>query len=455
MFLICMSRLSNFILISIVLCTVGVLFYRGLFNFYFQDDFIHLTLGWINNRSDLIKLIAPVTNFPYRPIAIQILSFIAVSIFNLNPLPSHLLLFILHGLNIVLLWTILSKLAFSKFPKFFTVFLYATSSVHFMLLYWWSIVYMLLGTTLMLLNILLFESIEKSYTFSKLSLFFLIFFLMLITNEALIIFPLFIIAYSHILQKTQVKKLIIPSFLFSILFALLRLNIAQYPLSGDYRIGKAAEVFKTGIWYFFRSLNLPEGIRMMTKGSYISVFLLLILIRFLILLIFIKNIKYLTKDSMRLIAFGAVWYLIFAFPFFLLPNHLSPFYLNTALIGFMIALETLIFPIKIRKINRLSGFLASIVLGMYGLLSFVNVQFLNKTHWVIWRAQLAKFYLEKTIRTFPTLPQGVTIVYKDTKVDPSEIAVVFSGNKALRLYYHDPLLNVVYGRGESQYIISD
>ena len=92
---------------------------------------------------------------------------------------------------------------------------------------------------------------------------------------------------------------------------------------------------------------------------------------------------------------------------------------------------------------------------MYGLLSFVNVQFLNKTHWVIWRAQLAKFYLEKTIRTFPTLPQGVTIVYKDTKVDPSEIAVVFSGNKALRLYYHDPLLNVVYGRGESQYIISD
>lgn len=445
--------INNLILFLIVFAAILFVFYRGLFNFYFQDDFIHLSLGWITSISDFFKLIKPIPYFPYRPIAIQVLSFVAVHIFNLNPLPAHILLFILHGVNIVLLWKVLNDFFSQKLIKFVVVFLYGINTTHFMLLYWWSILFMLLSTTFFLLTFLILCKYEKKPTGVNTFGYFFLLFLMLITNEALFVFPFFVVIYSYFFKKRHVEKLIFPSFLFSALFILLRIYFAKYPLSSDYKIGNLVEIIRTARWYFLRAANLPEGVKIMSESWQKIVLSLFVMVWGLLGYKFLKGLRHLKREDFTKFLFGISWYLIFAFPFFLLSSHISSYYLNTALIGFFIALSSVCFSVK-------SGFVI-LTLFLYGLLSYLNADFLHKTHWVVWRAEVAKRYVEKTKKMYPFLPKGATLVFKDTKVSPSEISVALSGNKALRLYYNDLELEVEFSKDdmmsgrESDYVVSE
>lgn len=493
-----MRRFSGIAEVFLVFILVLLIYHQGLFNFFFQDDYIHLDLGWLRSISDITKLIIPVDYFPFRPIAIQFLSFIAVHIFSLNPLPAHMLLFAIHGLNLLLLWRVLDEISCHRFEKFVIILLYGTSSIHFMLLYWWSISYMLLGTTFTLTNFLYLDKYEKKPKIKYLIFYFLTLTLMFFTNEALVVYPLFLASKAIILNKKSIKKLILPSFIFSSIFILLRLNLAKYPQSSDYHIGNLLINISTFRWYLFRAINIVEGVRSMDELISKVVFVLLALIIFLIFTIFWCHRKEFSQDSLRQFYFGLSWYLIFAGPFFFLHNHISPYFLNTALIGFFIAVSSISFSFLkngaqrinpwyldnsrfgqtsyTRKLihpwvntwsswycgkNAIDKSLVGLTLILYLVMSYINVAYLQSTHWVVWRADIARRYVNKIKENYPSLPKGAKIGYRQTEVSPSEIKVALSGNKALRLYYYDPSLEVFYDNGEAfeeadyGYIITD
>lgn len=453
-----MVRFFNkyFPLVFIYICVLA-LFGRGLFNFFFQDDFNLFTLAWVSSPSELIKLIAVVPHFPYRPLAFQALSAIELHVFKLNPFTGHLFLFLLHGLNILLLWKFLTKIVGKKM-RLFVSFLYALSSTHFMSLYWWAVLYMLLGTLFVLLSYQILIYSDKKITFSQNILLVVLFFLMVATNEALIVFPLSVLIFAFFYNKQLIKKVVFPLFLTFVLLLPLRLLIAKYPQSGDYAIGSVMDFIKTAKWYFLRSLNLTEGIRAMDPALQKFLLILLFILFVLFLFALLSAIGKINKFNWKLFIFGICWYLIFAGPFFLLPDHLSPYYLNTALIGFLMSLAAILENIIQRNTVSAKIFLVSFLV-IYGLMSFINVKFLNETHWVVWRSDIARKYIVKTLETYPELPKGSTVLFQNTAVNPSEIAVVLSGEKALRLYYNDPTLNTIYSpdnlNSKNVYLVSD
>lgn len=77
--------------------------------------------------------------------------------------------------------------------------------------------------------------------------------------------------------------------------------------------------------------------------------------------------------NVKLILFGAAFFVLSALPFFFLPNHMSSYYLTMALFG-----PALIFGkfIQGKKLTIL------VCLG-YLLLTILGLKFLSHTHWII------------------------------------------------------------------------
>lgn len=77
--------------------------------------------------------------------------------------------------------------------------------------------------------------------------------------------------------------------------------------------------------------------------------------------------------NLKLILFGAAFFVFGALPFFFLPNHMSAYYLTIALFGPALIAGNVI---KSKKLIILF-FLGYLLLTIFGL------QFLSATHWII------------------------------------------------------------------------
>jgi hypothetical protein len=185
-------------------------------------------------------------------------------------------------------------------------------------------------------------------------------------------------------------------------------------------------------WYLLRAINLGESVRQMENALQWTLVILYSVMAIIVIYALYQGRKF----SNKFFWLGVGWFVIFSMPFYFLPNHISPFYLNTAMMGIAICIVVILQPLK----KSLLVFLAA-----YFLVSFINVGFLHRTHWVVWRAQIAQKYIKKTLQTYPSLPQGATVVFRNTNIAPEEISVVMKGASALQLYYKDPALKVIFG----------
>ena len=133
------------VLIAIFLVIgLSLLLYYPSINYYFlQDDWF--VLNWVRSNN-LLSFFEFRTDIIYwRPLSMPLFFWIGKILFGLNPFGFHVISFILHFLNILLLSTI-SYLLFKNIKAaLLSGFLFATASFHFMTLSWLSLTWNVIG----------------------------------------------------------------------------------------------------------------------------------------------------------------------------------------------------------------------------------------------------------------------------------------------------------------------
>lgn len=438
-----------------------MIFYGGFFNYFFQDDFINIYLGWLQTPRDIGKLSYVFIENPYnayRPIAYYLFGLIIIYILHLNSFITHFILFLIHLTNIILLWRFLETFISSKKLIFLTIFLYALSSIHFGILYWWTTDYLSLGTLFLLVNLLLIKRYESLPTNLKYGSIIILYIITILTNEALFVLPLLLLVFHYLFHTKNIQKLIIPITIISLGSFVFRYSISKFRELPDYSLGTINEIYKSIQWYLLRAFNLPEGIRALGSISLGITLMVFVGLLFIFLIAIYFSWKNMNQDRLHIFIFGISWYLIFGFPFFLLPHHLSSFYLHTALIGISLSTASVLSSFLMNK-SILRKIIIFIFCGGYAVLSYLNIMYFQKAHWIVRRAEIAKNYIKKTMDLYPSLPKGASIVFKNTNIPLSEIEIVLAKDKALQLIYNDPTLQVYYKTDSDEiycpYIVSN
>lgn len=427
---------KNIFPLSVIYFTVLAIFLNGFSNYFLQDDFYNIYRGWIGS-------FVPIQYFAYRPIPYEIFGWVVVNLLGTNPILTHAILFIFHFLNIYLFWTLIGRLTKNKKIQFFASFLYGTSSIHFGVLFWVTANYVLFGTTFFLFFLLILFSHKTSLTKGKLLLLLFVYLCMVLTNEVFLILPIFFVVLS-VFQK-NIKHIIFPTTILSGLAIIFRILTQAYSKGPDYEVGSMGEIGKTIWWYVLRGFNLAEGVKLMDKTDklLVSICVVFLILTFGIVLFIFAKTK--NKPDKKILILGLLSFLFFASPFFLLTRHATSYYLNTSVIGFIIAITYFWLPILEKKETKYQ-FLVFIFLAFYIFLSSINIRFAQKTSWIVRRGETARKYVSLAKKLYPALPKGATLVFGKATVDRNEISISLYDGFAFKLIYKDPTLKVIYGQ---------
>ncbi len=428
--------LSKFLPLGIIYLTVLVIFFPGLFNFFLQDDFFNLYRGWLG-------YFTPSPYLAFRFLPYEIFGSFVVYILGINPVLTHLFLLLTHLFNIYLLFELIGKFTKNKKIQFIISFLYGTSSIHFGVLFWMTANYILLGTTFLLLFLHALYYNITNITKSKLLLLLFLYLCMLLTSEAFSLFPIFLFVVS--LHARKIRPLLLPATFLSGMSIVFRFAAQAYSTGPDYALSSISEIARTVWWYILRGLNLAEGIRLMEKIQLQFVFLNLLILAFCMGIALFVFVKIKQKPDRKILGLGLIWFIVFGTVYFLLVHHITAYYLNTALVGFILIITYFWLPIFGKKENRYK-FLTIIFLISYSLLSYINIRFAQQTSWIVVRGETARKYIQLAKKLYPTLPKGATLVFGKTNTDYQEISLSLYGEYAFKLIYNDPTLKVIYDK---------
>lgn len=420
--------------LAVIYFAILIIFFPGLSNYFLQDDFFNMYRGWIGAFN-------PTPYLAFRPIPYEIFGSFVVYVLGMNPVLTHLFLLFAHFLNVFLLWKLIGKFTKNIWVQFFTSFLYGVSSIHFGVLFWLTASYLLFGTTILLIFLYVLISHKSNPRKGKTTILIFLYLVMLLTNETFSVFPLFLFFVS--IYEKSVKRLLIPLALLSGISIAFRFISKAYSAGSDYAIGTTYEIVRTVWWYILRGINITEGIRTMDKLQSQLVFLYLTVIAVctgLALFIFLKQKR---KPDRKILILGILWFVFFASVYFVLPRHETAYYLNTALIGFAGVITYIWFPVLNQKQTKYK-ILISFFLTVWGLLSYLNVRFVQQTSWIVWRGEIARKYIQLVKQNYPTLPKSATVVFQKTAVSHKEISLALYNEYALKLIYKDKTLKVIY-----------
>lgn len=258
------DKLWSNLLISLLFFALGFLvFYPALSNFFCADDFI-----WIKTTRDiLIKQDFSSSDSFFlvrgRPV-LNLVFFFLYQLFQLKPLGYHLLSIILHILNALLLFRLLSFLTDRLILRFAGSLIFLVHFIHEETIFWISSLSTLLCCSFYLIALLLFlnwRSHKKTPSFYILSLLFCI--LALFSREEAVTFPLLILLmllfnFPHVQKLSILKSIKLSSPFFSCLGFYLVFRILTLPLgtmNHSYRIDPLVLLKNTG--YFMVNLVFP------------------------------------------------------------------------------------------------------------------------------------------------------------------------------------------------------
>ncbi len=422
-----MNKKDTLFLITACLLTL-VIFFKALSNFFFMDDFVNMYIGWVQNWDDLRTMLFSFQTYPYtayRPIPYFLYGYIIINIFHLNPIITHLAMFSLHIFNAYLVYK-LSK-------SIITALIYSTAAIHFGSLYWWSGHYVTVGTTFFLLSILTYPKWKTLLLYVP----------MLLSNESLLLIPIIYLFISKLQKKHPPYKLLSLMIIMSLASFIFRLRISKFGQLPDYAIGNITQIIQTIRWYFLRLTNLPEAVQSMPTAERNVLYTIVAMFIITLVILVFKFWKKIIKNSS--IHLGSIIFITTASAFFLLPKHLSSYYLNTGFVGAGLILGTIIsFGFSSQKFQLKAISLISIITFLTG--SFISVQYMSKTSPLVWRGEIARNYIEKVRSAHPVILKNATIIFQNTKVPLGELSITLYHDKALRLYYNDKTIKVLYGK---------
>lgn len=349
--------MKNWLKILIIIVLTAFVYRDSFTSRFFQDDSLLLKMA------QTTPIFTPISNFPYRPVAIQLFYGSAFNIFGLNPTGYHTILFLAFCATIYFVYLIAKELLGKSDPAIITAFFYALNISTFANFYWIANSYFSLGALFFFATIYFYLRNGRL----PLILFYLSFILTLGSNELAITIPILLAIISWYQNKWR-NRLFVLGLLDVVLF-LVRYFFVGLPQNSAYSIEVNTKVFSTFRWYILRAINLPEGIRFSSDPSILILFAIFILVFLVSLIKYFKG----KKINCRLFVLSGTWFIVAALPFYFLPNHMSSYYLTMAIFGSALLLG------EILKDKKTLIFITLI----YFLLTARGLDFLSKTHWII------------------------------------------------------------------------
>ena len=135
-----------------------VLYKDAFSSYFFQDDWFSFRISNAWAVADFISFLAPRNDvIYYRPLGMQLPFFLMQRFFGLSPLPYRLLsLFTIIAASVVV-YKLIDDIIRNKIASLFAAFLYATSAVHYIPMYWFATYAFVLGPLFVFLSLWFFR----------------------------------------------------------------------------------------------------------------------------------------------------------------------------------------------------------------------------------------------------------------------------------------------------------
>ncbi len=357
------------------------LFLPSLSYYFFQDDWF--VLNWVRTNSFFSYFSFRTDIIYWRPLTMPIFFKTGYTLFKFNVIPLHLFVFIFHFINTVLIFKILKSLKLKESQALFGSFLYATASFQFIALSWLSTVSYVIGPTFIFLTTLLFL---RGKTF----LAFLSFLIALASSElALTFIPIAVILKA---KNDSLKKLI-PFFLVSAVYLLLRFIIFPIPRTGVYQTEINLNIFKSLLWYILWFFNVPEKMSTLIFFSNLKSslktsmeFAIYLIIPFISIIVTVMFV-YLAKLKLKVLVKCTLLFLSGLAVFLVLPKHSYPLYLVVASLG-----PIYLISLSIQSLRRLRV-AAMLTFGLFWFASsWLTLSFTRNNHWLVNEQRISRVY---------------------------------------------------------------
>lgn len=452
----------------LIIFLATLLYFPSIFNFYSHDDFFHLTISKADSFGkffNFFNILSSPSGFGfYRPLTTQVFYFLSHSIFNLNPMPLHLISFLVFFTVVFMVFKLAYELLEDKKAALLATFFYAVSATHFGHLYYLGAFQELGLAFFFFLSVWGFVKFLKQparrYYFLSLAAFIGA----LLSKEFAVMLPVVLLLASVFLKLQRrldipFRKLIILLIPFaSLLVIYLYLHIFHYGLAqGDSYLWEfSSRVFNTLFWYVVWSLGLPEmlvdfigpGLKpvpnlFINYGREMTPIFALFFI--ILLQLLFAALKHLRRTNLKQTAFYAIfpiWFIATLLPVLFLPWHKFTYELTVPLFGAVSFMSLLV--------TKMGGWQKSVFIAAYLSLSILTVSLTSRTHWITQGGQAAenvKKYLDQNSLfadneqiLFYDTPQDANLPWKPS----SQLKTALSNDNFFKVFYQRRI-KVLYG----------
>lgn len=419
-----------------------LLFYGGLTNFFFADDWFHLKLGQITSTTEFINFFSFTKSAQfagsYRPLSTQTFFFLFQTLFGLNQVPYHLFVFIVFSLNLFLLYRVSLVLFQNTKLSLIAVFIYGVSATNFTRLYFLSafqeilIVFFILGSVL-------------AYLRSKFKLSVLLFICSLMSKETAIVLPgilLLVDWYRKNINKKQLTTFIAITSVYILLRFVLIGGVEGESYIWDFSVKK---IFNNFFWYSVWSLGTPEflldyvGSGLKVIPRFYSDFsawaypILLISSSAFVCFTFLVVTK--IKSTWRAVVLGSGIFAGALLPVVFLPWHKFSLELGIPMLGFSLMTASLL--VKKSK-------LAYIFVSVFLLTNISTVFLLTKLHYSVNQSKLSEKVFNYFSTNYPIPPDKMYFEFVNDTPDlgfqwgsSKQISQAISGSNMFKVIYRN------------------
>ncbi|MBI2010417.1 MAG: hypothetical protein HYS86_04570 [Candidatus Chisholmbacteria bacterium] len=399
---------------------VVVAYYPALFTYFSQDDFTHLVMSQAKTFGDIVNFFRPPTSaIFYRPLSIQLYTFVGQLLFGTNPFGYHVVALVTHLANVYLVFRLLGHFVKDKTPRYVAAFIYGIHPVHFMSLFWIAEFSMVLAPFFAFLAMDAFLD-QRFYRF-------LLFLLLgLLSNELVVAVPLILLLWVLVKRTYKQMPWLIPAFFLVGGLVWVRFFLVPTSLDTQYVLSITPLVFLSNLkWQLIRAIGLPEGFMAYT-GSWGMQMALAAILGFWLVWIRSVNLKTLRK-YFSLLLFAGGWFGLALLPVGFLIQHQSPIYQIIGLPGFLLGIILGLKP-------RLSVLRVYLLAGLFFISAFWGIRSQIDYHWVTQRARSAKYHLQKVFEQQPR--PGETVVFINTLPESSrQVYFALGAGKAIEAFF--------------------
>lgn len=448
-----MRNLIIFFLFFTLLLSIWL--YRDSFNaYFFQDDWFTLRISQAQSWKEVIVFFVPRSDvIYYRPLGMQIYFFLTRSIFGLNPYAFRLIHFFIHGINIILVYLVISQISRNRQIALLTSFFFGTSTIHYIPFMWASTFAFPLGLVFILLSFFIYLKWTKTHNNKLIIVLIIIEVLALASNEMALVIPLLIISHMFINKKVN-KKIITYISVFPLLYILIRLVFLPH-LTDSYTIEFGKKTFKALITYFLWLFNWPDEIRNQLENIFrlnfvfITDFFIYFSILSMASIFFIVNIannlfqqtKKNNPEYLRTVKLSIVFIIIgllFPIPF---SNHTYPYYLSVTSIGIYTLLSYSLLRNSSHSFNPIKSFVLMGGITIWLLCIVYTLNFNSKIHWTRQRSIISKIVVTDLINRYPMINSETEEIYLPN--DPY-LKDILSGNESFMVLFNDKNIKTNY-----------